>query len=112
MQISIYILHENHDKRERFLSSAPGAYCPEKVRLDPSLQFSFGLRPIMEKPNDTPGIHITYISFFMKRKFLDTYFSNLAPGTYSPEKINLNKGPQYSLSGKGSVEKPINTPGR
>jgi len=35
----------------------------------------------------------------------------LAPGTYSPEKVNLDKGPQYSLSGKGSAEKPLDTPG-
>lgn len=39
------------------------------------------------------------------------FFFILAPGTYSPEKVNLNKGPQYSLSGKGPTEKPINTPG-
>lgn len=34
-----------------------------------------------------------------------------APGTYSPEKVNLDKGPQYSLAGKGPVEKFIDTPG-
>lgn len=34
-----------------------------------------------------------------------------APGTYSPEKVNLNKGPQYSLSGKGPAEKLADTPG-
>lgn len=36
----------------------------------------------------------------------------IAPGTYSPEKVNLDKGPQYSITGKGRVEKPDNTPGR
>ena len=35
---------------------APGAYCPEKVRLDKAPQYSFGLRTIVEKPNDTPGM--------------------------------------------------------
>jgi len=40
-----------------------------------------------------------------------TYFYLAAPGTYSPEKMNLDKGPQYSLSGKGMSEKPVNTPG-
>jgi len=39
------------------------------------------------------------------------YFYFVAPGTYSPEKINLNKGPQYSLTGKGPAEKFIDTPG-
>lgn len=37
------------------------------------------------------------------------YYS--APGTYSPEKINLNKGPEYSLYGKGPSEKPNDVPG-
>jgi len=34
-----------------------------------------------------------------------------APGTYSPEKVNMSKGPQYSLTGKGTNEKPTNMPG-
>jgi len=34
-----------------------------------------------------------------------------APGTYSPEKVNLDKGPQYSLTGKGSVSKTNDVPG-
>lgn len=34
-----------------------------------------------------------------------------APGTYSPEKVNLDKGPQFSLSGKTSNDKPDNNPG-
>lgn len=34
-----------------------------------------------------------------------------APGTYAPEKVNLNKGPEYSLSGKGLSEKPNDVPG-
>lgn len=36
---------------------------------------------------------------------------SLAPGTYSPEKVNLNKGPEYSLYGKGLLEKPNDNPG-
>lgn len=39
------------------------------------------------------------------------FFYYIAPGTYSPEKVNLNKGPQYSLYGKGISEKPNNNPG-
>lgn len=35
--------------------SAPGTYYPEKVRLNNTPQFSFGLRPSLEKPSDTPG---------------------------------------------------------
>lgn len=37
---------------------------------------------------------------------------DVAPGTYSPEKINLEKGPQYSLTGKGRIEKCNGTPGK
>lgn len=39
-------------------------------------------------------------------------FIFLAPGAYSPEKVNLNKGPEYSLFGKGKEEKSDNFPGR
>jgi len=37
--------------------------------------------------------------------------SRTAPGTYSPEKVNLEKGPQYSLTGKSRIEKYNDTPG-
>lgn len=43
--------------------------------------------------------------FFMVFIFL------IAPGTYSPEKVNLDKGPQYSLTGKGVPEKLNDNPG-
>jgi len=39
------------------------------------------------------------------------FFSDVAPGTYSPEKVNLEKGPQYSLTGKSRIEKCNDTPG-
>ena len=35
-----------------------------------------------------------------------------APGTYRPEKFNLDKGPQFSISGKHHVDKPDSTPGK
>lgn len=38
--------------------------------------------------------------------------SILAPGTYSPEKVNLNRGPEYSLYGKGKEEKRNDSPGK
>lgn len=34
----------------------------------------------------------------------------LAPGAYSPEKVNLNQGPEYSLYGKGKEDKPNDLP--
>lgn len=34
-----------------------------------------------------------------------------APGAYCPEKVNLDKGPQYSLTGKGPEPKPDDIPG-
>lgn len=39
------------------------------------------------------------------------FFLSTAPGTYSPEKVNLDKGPQYSLIGKGTAPKPDDIPG-
>lgn len=42
---------------------------------------------------------------------LSFYYFSIAPGDYCPEKINLNKGPEYSLSGKGLSEKPNDIPG-
>lgn len=38
-------------------------------------------------------------------------FFYAAPGTYSPEKVNLDKGPQYSLTGRGTPEKLSDNPG-
>lgn len=35
-----------------------------------------------------------------------------APGAYCPEKVNLHKGPEYSLYGKGPSEKQSDVPGR
>lgn len=44
-------------------------------------------------------------------RLLYIYFFHTAPGTYSPEKVNLDKGPQYSLTGKGTAPKPDDIPG-
>lgn len=40
--------------------SAPGAYSPEKVKLDTMPKYSFGLRTSVDKPSDTPGIINTH----------------------------------------------------
>lgn len=55
-----------------FFLIAPGAYCPEKIKLDPSPQFSFGLRPAVEKPSDTPGIHNKL--FVIEKKYLNVEY--------------------------------------
>lgn len=39
------------------------------------------------------------------------FFFSLAPGAYCPEKVNLDRGPQYSLTGKGPSEKINDGPG-
>jgi len=108
----------------RFISEclAPGTYQPEKTKLDSVPQFTFGLRTPLDKPSDTPGntrkkeprfqVHLSWIKEISSRT--NFFFSKLdvpAPGTYSPEKVNLEKGPQYSLTGKGRVEKCNGTPG-
>lgn len=41
--------------------SAPGAYSPEKMKLDTTPKYSFGLRTSLDKPSDTPGIINTYL---------------------------------------------------
>jgi len=94
--------------------SAPGTYYPEKVKLDTTPQYSFGIKPSLEKANDTPGKYIDMLLIIYNRYRIVYYCiceSFVAPGTYSPEKVNLYKGPQYSLTGKGSIEKPANIPG-
>lgn len=35
-----------------------------------------------------------------------------APGTYSPEKVNLDKAPRYSFGHRVQNEKPSDTPGK
>ena len=75
---------------------------------------------------DTPGKFIFFIYFIIvmiSQNFTVTdengsNFGNqllkkeiiVAPGTYCPEKVNLDKGPQCSLSGKGPSEKPNDNP--
>lgn len=89
---------------------APGAYCPEKVKLNNAPQYSFGLRTPLEKLNDTPGKIYSW-SYRLDNVIIIWIFFVIAPGTYSPEKVNLSKSPRYSLTGKGHEEKPVDTPG-
>lgn len=35
----------------------------------------------------------------------------LAPGAYCPEKFNVDRGPEYTLSGKHILEKSNDVPG-
>lgn len=92
---------------------APGTYCPEKFKLDHAPQFSFGIRTSLDKISDTPGncIRIFFAITLICNIRHDIILIFIAPGTYSPEKINLDKGPQYSLTGKGPAEKIDDTPG-
>lgn len=104
--------------------SAPGAYSPEKIKLDAAPKYSFGLRTPLDKPNNTPGSLLYFLIVRLNKtnklgcnlrvlRGVDCTFSfrHAAPGTYSPEKINLSKGPQYSLTGKGLDLKPSDVPG-
>lgn len=38
-----------------FFHPAPGTYCPEKVKLDHTPQYSFGRRTSVDKTDDVPG---------------------------------------------------------
>lgn len=49
--------------------------------------------------------------FIYVYSYILLWYLYAAPGTYSPEKVNLDKGPQYSLAGKGVPEKLNNNPG-
>lgn len=35
--------------------AAPGAYCPEKVKLSSAPEFSFGIKHHEQRPDYTPG---------------------------------------------------------
>lgn len=50
---------------------------------------------------------LSFISY--KVHFLFRF--DTAPGTYSPEKMKQERGPQYSLTGKSQIEKCNGTPG-
>lgn len=52
--------------------------------------------------------------FFIQLSNCTHYFIpfSTAPGTYCPEKVNLDKGPQYSISGKHYVDKKDDVPGK
>jgi len=39
----------------KYRSVAPGAYSPEKVRLNTTPQYSFGIKHASDKPSDIPG---------------------------------------------------------
>lgn len=70
---------------------APGAYQPEKssLLLDRKPAFTFGLKTIVEKPNNTP-----------------------APGAYEPEKSKLDNTPSYSFGIRPNLDKPNTNPGK
>lgn len=40
---------------------APGAYHPEKATVNTAPKYSFGLKTIHEKPNETPGMLIPFM---------------------------------------------------
>jgi len=73
-------------------------------------KYSFGIKTQPEKPINTPGERslIYFVSSF-------SYFINsqIAPGTYSPEKCSetYDSTPKYSFGLKPQLEKPSNTPG-
>lgn len=37
------------------LITAPNDYCTEKVNLDKTPEYSFGLKPVLDKSSDIPG---------------------------------------------------------
>lgn len=47
----------------------------------------------------------------MHNSHLFWYIKNLAPGSYHPEKVNLNKSPHYSFGVKPEVRETDSIPG-
>lgn len=91
-------IHERHPL-------APGHYNAEKVQLDHTPAFSFGLKLNQGKTSDTPGtICISHNRMFNK-------FHILAPGYYNAEKVQLDHTPAYSFGVKINHEKVSSTPG-
>lgn len=67
---------------------APGAYSPEKCKLDHQAAFSFGTRPEQKIKSDAP-----------------------APNQYSPEKCNLDHHAAYSFGTRTEQKIRSDTPG-
>ena len=60
-------------------------------------------------------MHFTFIYFFFIRKILKFKYKKkicLAPGTYSPEKVNLDKSPEYSFGIRVENHKTESIPGK
>lgn len=70
-----------------FIFIGPGQYRPEKSKLDHGPEYSFGLKPNIDKPDQVPG-----------------------PGQYNP-KI-LDQTPQYSFGIRPDIDKPSDIPGK
>lgn len=72
---------------------------PEKVVLDHTPAYTFGLKVKQEKFNDSPGIPFAILKL-IEDIILDLVSHSktiLAPGTYMPEKVNLDHTPSYTF---------------
>lgn len=49
------IIMINIDDNYIILIVAPNDYCTEKVNIDKSPEYSFGLKSVLDKPSDIPG---------------------------------------------------------
>ncbi|KAK0076576.1 hypothetical protein PV325_005168 [Microctonus aethiopoides] len=101
---------------------APGTYYPEKYYSDSSPKYSFGLKTFLSNANDNPAPGTYHIkngnmdkapqySFGIRTVHGTSLNTPAAPDTYFPEKLNMNLGPEFSLSGNSSINKLNEVPG-
>lgn len=92
---------------------APGTYSPEKYGLDQQPSFTFGSRPEEKVKTDIPGKCMSADpSILYPNKFAIPYcYLPIAPGTYSPEKCNLDHQPSYSFGSRPADKIKSDIPG-
>lgn len=103
------------------LVAAPGAYEVEKVKLDHTPAYTFGMKRKELVRNDTPApghyepekakldSTVAY-SFGTKHKEEKPNITP-APGQYEPEKLKLDNAPAYTFGVKTEVKMESHSPG-
>lgn len=103
---------------DTFENLAPGSYHPEKVNLNKSPQYSFGVKTEIHETDSIPGIQALSNSFVIH--FLSTRLLNRStvsfkgPGEYSPEKamLLLEKALRFTFGLRTSMNRPNDIPGK
>ncbi|XP_043269482.1 sperm-tail PG-rich repeat-containing protein 2-like isoform X3 [Venturia canescens] len=123
-------LHGRTKPGKSELTPAPGDYDPqkaEKIIQDSSPKYSFGIKPHAEKQSTTPGARAqrycaetgcgprrrapcTISGRTGMSALINFKSSSAAPGSYSPEKLELDGAPRYTFGRKTVRDRIDHTP--